>query len=145
MVSGTLDSYLCYFFFMFLKDGGKTRYPKEWSWSHRVEGKAAFIFSHSLLSFFFFFFWFPLLHKSLSIWIGPVGLFSFLFLLSWETHQKGIFSFLSHSQVFKEGGWHPSVHAPAPPPHGAYYETPGTLYLTPLVSPPTPGSSQNDL
>ena len=32
-----------------------------------------------------FSFWFPLLCKSLSVWLGPIGLFLLLFLLPWET------------------------------------------------------------
>ena len=38
-----------------------------------------------LLFLFLFFLWFPLLCKSLSVWLGPIGLFLFLFLLPWET------------------------------------------------------------
>ena len=34
---------------------------------------------------FFFRLWFPLLCKSSSVWLGPIDLFLFLFLLLWET------------------------------------------------------------
>ena len=44
------------------------------------------IFSHSIVFFFLFFFlWFPLLCKSLKVWLYPIGLFLFLLLLPWET------------------------------------------------------------
>jgi len=46
----------------------------------------AAIFSHSIACIFFL--WFPLLCKSLSVWLGPTGLFLLLFLLPWKTELR---------------------------------------------------------
>ena len=45
------------------------------------------IFPHPLVvfSFLLLFLWFPLLCKNVWVWLGPICLFFFLFLLPWET------------------------------------------------------------
>ena len=46
----------------------------------------AHIFSHSKGCLFVL--WFPLLYKSFSVWLGPIYLFLFLFLLPWEKNLR---------------------------------------------------------